>query len=172
MFEEYLREYTLSQPSFQIKQSVFQANAAGWLREETRRRWFSLQRHATRRKLQLWQQLQEEVCLPVSPSDQHLLFHSLYPFHQPKHLSVWLQVCFIFISIFIALHALLTNTPETKKHNMAKHHSGFSEETQDEAYCEKRAIKSTVSSTGRHYYRQQVLLPSSWFSAAGLDKTL
>lgn len=153
--------YLLSQPNLP---SVFQANAARWLREETRRRWFSLQRHAARRELQLWQQLQEEVCLPVSPPDQHLLFHSLYPLHQPKHLSVRLQVCFIFISIFIALHALLTNTPDTEKlshcgfsHNMGsfltlgKHHPGFSEDTPGEEYCEKRSSIKTVSSTGSHY---------------------
>ncbi len=88
----------------------FQSNASGWLREEAWRRWFSVQWHAAGRELKLREQLQEEVCLPVSPPDQHLLFHPLYPFHQPKHLSVRLQVCFISIFIFIALPALLTNS--------------------------------------------------------------
>lgn len=67
---------------------ILQTNATRWLRKEAGRRRLVLQWRAAGRELQLGQQLQEEVCLPVSPADLHL-----HPLHQPKHLTVRLQVC-------------------------------------------------------------------------------
>lgn len=67
---------------------ILQTNATRWLRKEAGRRRLVLQRRAAGRELQLRQQLQEEVCLPVTPADLHL-----HPIHQPKHLTVRLQVC-------------------------------------------------------------------------------
>lgn len=67
---------------------ILQTNATRWLCKEARRCRLLLQRRAAGRELQLGQQLQEEVCLSVSPADLHL-----HPLHQPKHLTVRLQVC-------------------------------------------------------------------------------
>lgn len=77
----------------------FQANAPRGLRDQTRGRRLVLQRHASRCQHKLRLQLQEEVSLSVAPADLCPVLHPLHPIHFSEHLTVWLQVCHLVITL-------------------------------------------------------------------------